>query len=303
MLPIESVVSPAVPALASWANGRLLVAAESGGAWLDARLLTEAQSHAIALAPSGDHALLLRKDDRSAVLWSRGEAPVAIPGTYTDARFVVRDGEELVALATRHELALHRTSGALLATQALGGLAAASVHPVAGGTAIAILGAEFSESRDTFALFGVAEIPVPASVMGRRFHFTEGLADSAHRLAVGPANSEHVAVYRDGKDEEPLTDEDTNAIVPREWGLRGFYVATLGGQTIERIPWDRPVATEASLAASERYIAFGTSDGIDVVSRRDHSHQHIDMQWLSASYTGDRLLAKMRDGSLRSVRL
>jgi len=299
----ERVESVIIPARATWSGGRLLVADPVGAAWLDGKALPmQGKVRAAALSPSGEHALVVREHPRTVLVWSGSAAPVELKETSgvdcLDATFVVRDAETLVAVVYKHEVVLHRPDGSLVTSQALGGFAAASMHPVAGGTALALFGAELGESRDTVIVFAISELPVDGAGMGRRMRFTEGLADSAHLLACGPAGTAEVIVYRDGDDEEPLDEDDAGAIVPREWAFTGFYIATLRGERRQRITATTAAARDAWIAASERHIVVASNHVIDVISRIDSSCERLELQWLSVTATGDRLLAKALDGTL-----
>ncbi|MGN6108113.1 MAG: hypothetical protein ACTHU0_23600 [Kofleriaceae bacterium] len=249
----------------------------------------------------------MRDDARAVLVWTRESASIAITDEggrdCVDATFVVRDHEPCVAIAYKHELVLYRRDGSIAARQPLGGLAVASLHPVAGGTALAIVGAEFGESRDTAVLLEAAEVPVPASTIERRFRFTEGLVDSADLLAVGPAGPDEVVLFRDGDGEEPLDEEDAGAIVPREWGFTGLYVATRAGETRARIAWGEKVARGAQVAASARYVALGTCGAIHVISRTDARHERLELAWLSTTPTGEHILARTPDGALELLGL
>jgi hypothetical protein len=307
MLRRTIVTAPAGCERAAWSAGHLLAADTAGNVWLDGRPLgRHGRPGLLALSRSGAEALVVREQPRSVHVWS-GATELEIAGPdgrdCVDAAFVVRDGQTCIAIAYRHEIVLHHLDGSIAARQPLGGLAVGSLHPVTAGTALAIHGAEFGESRDTVALFGAAEMPVPPPTIGQRFQFTEGLVDSADRLAVGPAGSDNVIIYRDGEGEEPLDDEDAGAIVPREWGFTGFYVATPSGETLHRIDWDEKVARGSQLAASARYIALGTDGAIHVISRTDSSRERLDLTWLSTTPTGDRVLAKTSGGALELLEL
>ncbi|MGN6105205.1 MAG: hypothetical protein ACTHU0_08880 [Kofleriaceae bacterium] len=279
-----------------------------GDVWLDGQLLAgSGRVRALALSPTGSEALVVRDDARAVLVWTRESAPIAITDEggrdCVDAAFVVRDREPCVAIAYRHELVLHRLEASIATRQPLGGLAVASLHPVAGGTALAILGAEFGESRDTAVLLEASEVPVAGPTIERRFRFIEGLVDSADLLAVGPAGPDEVVLFRDSDGEELLDEEDAGAIVPREWGLTGWYVATRSGETRQRFAWGEKVARGAQVAASARYVALGIRGAIHVISRADARHERLELAWLSTTMTGEHILARSPDGALELLGL
>lgn len=312
MLSIETLSCPILrPARAAWARGRLLVVDAAGLCWLDGRLQVplDGAPLAIALSPSGDHAAATLGHPGRVVAWRiDGEITARIPlgaaHLAAGVAFVRCGDEDVIAIASRNALALHRVDGGALATQPLGGLQASSVHRVAGGDAVAILGQEFAESRDTLAVFGTAEIPIAPATIGRRFRFLEGLVDTASLLAIGPAGPDRAVIFRDPRDtEEPLDDGDARAIVPREWTYRGYYVATRDGTTVQRIPTDTALASGTPLCASDRAIAAAIDGRIEITPRDGGAPRTLDLRWLGATPTGDRILAAAQDGSLQLIHL
>jgi hypothetical protein len=279
---IRPIPTPHRPSFAAWNECGALIADEDGNTWLggveQVRLARDISSIAISTSAAFGAARFV---GGRLVIWSTGDLAVReLSASSLDAAFVSRGSEEYLAALFRHELVLFSPSGEVVARQPLGGLAASSLVAVAAGRALVVLGHEFAESRDTLALYETSELPISHEVVGRRFQFSEGLVDSSCTLAIGSCGPDQVVVFRDPRDAEDPLEPGEHAIVPREWGFRGFYVATRDGHTLQRLDADLEVPSGSPIVGTESYIAARIDDRIAVLSRVDGSREDLDLRWL-----------------------
>ncbi len=135
-----------------------------------------------------------------------------------------------------------------------------------------------------------------------RFAKKQPVADYAYQLGVGAAGRDAFVFVRDPEDDE---EPDEPGDVPYAdtcyadiSGLRGFYVRTVEGALLAKVPWDGRIESGARLAATSTWIAAECEDAIALVPRADAqlSCSSIAARWLAAAPDGSRVLVESPDG-------
>jgi hypothetical protein len=142
------------------------------------------------------------------------------------------------------------------------------IVPAADGDTLLALGHYFGEGRDSLLVFSLDAIARDSEEAARVTATRKPFDDYAYRLAAGPCGPEHVVVFRDpGDDEEP--DEDDDDPPDRDvFGYRGLYVRSLrDGSLVERVPYDGPLVTGDPLLGTDRLVAVGSRERLDLVPR------------------------------------
>jgi hypothetical protein len=113
------------------------------------------------------------------------------------------------------------------------------------GDRVAVIGNIPAEPCDMVLVLPVRELVAGPDALQRALAAAlaapggPALHDRAISLVVGPGPDDAMVVLRDPEDEEPPDADADPDELPDTWGLRGFYLRSLGNRSIvERAPWD-----------------------------------------------------------------
>jgi hypothetical protein len=287
------------------ADRLLLVERGPAAARVDKTLPLSFVPHDVALSPSArflfvaDRARLevweVAGGRRIIEVWSKDSRRTGIAGTFAE-----HSGRELL-LWNDEGAALH---GQDLETRAAAFSCVASTFrfaatPLVVGGHLIALGFFAGESKESLASVELDRLLTAPHTVSDHFQRKHGLQDYTYRLCAGPAGGDRFVAFRDPKDDEDEALEEEGPAYRDVWGFHGLYVRRVDGTLVERIPWNDPIESFASLAASPSRIVAACDDGIHLL---DHGgaavSPPIDARWLATSPDGGEVLLWTREGAL-----